>query len=234
MIYIRSFLFNIFFIIWTLVLAIVASPFYLAPPKIAVKIGYIWSSGIMIALKYICGITYEISGKENLPDEPFVIASKHQSAWDTAIFLKELKAPVYILKKELLKIPLFGHYLKVMDMIPVDRSAGIKALKQLQKDTKDRLSRKHSVIIFPEGTRTTPCEKVSYKPGISFIYKDLSDNIPVIPVALNSGLYWQKSSFLKKPGIIKMQYLPPIMPGLSAKEFIAKLEDVIEGHCSGL
>lgn len=231
---IRSILFNIYLPLWTFSLAVVASPFYLAPPKIAAKVGYVWSSGIILGLRYICGIRHEIRGKENLPPPPFVIASKHQSVWDTMIFLHEYNAPVYILKKELLSIPLFGRYLKAMDMIPIDRSAGTKALKQLMLDVKDRLSRNHVVVIFPEGTRTAPGQNVKYQPGIASIYKELPDNIPVVPVALTSGVHWGSKTSDRPAGTIYMEYLKPIPPGLDRKEFAPLLQEAIETRTAEL
>jgi 1-acyl-sn-glycerol-3-phosphate acyltransferase len=234
MLFIRSLLFNIYFPLWTFSLATIALPFLLTPPRTAAKIGYIWGTGVMIGLRYICGIRYEIKGAENLPPEPFIIASKHQSAWDTAIFLKLLNAPAYILKKELLKVPLFGRYLTAMDMIPVDRKGGTNALKLLQADAKDRLNKRHSIVIFPEGTRTSPEEKVTYQPGVAFIYMDIPDGIPVIPVALNSGLHWGKNSFYKYPGTITMEYLKPIPHGLNRKEFMTELQNSIDGKSSDL
>jgi 1-acyl-sn-glycerol-3-phosphate acyltransferase len=228
MLFIRSLIFNIYTQLWTFSLAAFSLPFLLTPPKTAVKIGYAWATGIMFGLRYICGIKYEIRGFENLPPEPFIIASKHQSAWETAIFLKLLDAPTYILKKELLKIPLFGLHLKAMEMIAVDRQGGSNALKKLQADVKDRLSKKRSIVIFPEGTRTKPSEKIDYQPGVAFIYMDIDGAIPVIPVALNSGIYWGKNSFLKRPGTITMEYLKPIPHGLGRKEFMIQLQNAIE------
>ncbi|MCE3233036.1 MAG: 1-acyl-sn-glycerol-3-phosphate acyltransferase [Rickettsiaceae bacterium] len=234
MIFIRSLIFNIYFPLWTLLLSATAAPLLLAPPRIASRVGPIWANGIIFGLRYICNIRYEISGHEHLPAEPFVIAAKHQSAWDTAIFLKLLNGPAYILKKELLNIPMFGRYLVAMDMIPVDRSGGSSAIKKLQKDVNDRLAKKQSVVIFPEGTRTAPGEKRTYQPGIAFIYMDLDSGIPVVPVALNSGLYWGRESFLKHPGTIRMQYLPPIKPGLNRKDFMVALENAVENGSAGL
>ncbi len=232
MTFIRSLLFNIYFPIWTFSLAFVSAPLFLTPPRIAGKIGPIWANGVLFGLRFICGIKYEVRGAENLPSEPFIIASKHQSAWDTAIFLKLLNNPAYILKKELLKIPLFGNHLQSMKMIPIDREGGTKALKDMLVHIKDRVSQKRSVVIFPEGTRTAPGEKPKYQPGIAFIYKDV--DVPVIPVALNSGKFWGKNAFTKAPGTIVLQYLPAIESGLDRKEFTKKLEDTIENASAKL
>jgi 1-acyl-sn-glycerol-3-phosphate acyltransferase len=226
---IRSILFNIYFPIWTFSLSMFAIPLVLTPPKIAAKIGPIWAAGTLLGLRIICGTKYEVRGKENLPPEPFVIASKHESAFETALFLLLHNQPAYILKQELLKIPFYGKHLQAMAMIPIDRSGGSKTIKQMQKDVNDRLSKKHCVIIFPEGTRTKPKAKPNYQSGIAFIYKELDKNIPVVPVALNSGSFWGRNSFLKKPGTIIIEYLPPIKPGLERKEFMEKLQSAIEG-----
>jgi 1-acyl-sn-glycerol-3-phosphate acyltransferase len=228
MLFIRSVIFNLYFYFWTFGLAIIASPFYFAPQPIASKVGHVWAEGILIGLKYICNITYKIYGEKNLPEYPFIIASKHQSAWDTFILLKHLKAPAYILKKELMKIPLFGWYLKVMKMIPVDRKGGTNAIKKLQNDVYDRLSRKRPVVIFPEGTRTMPGQTIDYQPGIALVYKSLNTDIPVVPVALNSGKFWGKNSFIKKPGVIELHYLKPIAAGAKRKDFMKQLKDSIE------
>jgi 1-acyl-sn-glycerol-3-phosphate acyltransferase len=234
MLFIRSLLFNIYFPVWTASLSFLASPLLFFPTRIVAKVGYIWAIGVNLGLRYICNIKYEIIGKENLPPEPFVIASKHQSAWDTAIFLQILNNPAYILKKELLSIPFFGSYLVAMDMIPVDRQGGAAAIKKLQADANDRLAKNQSIVIFPEGTRTLPTEKLPYQPGIAFIYMALDQNIPVIPVALNSGLFWNKKAFLRPAGTIKLEYLPPIAAGKNRKEFMEELQNVIENKSADL
>jgi len=227
MILIRSLLFNITFPLWTIAVSILCSPVLLTGDykKIAF-VGRLWANGTLFMLRILCGISYEIRGRENIPDIPFIIASKHQSAWDTVIFLKLHNNPAYILKKELLKIPFFGIYLKGLKMIPIDREGGSKALKQMLNDVKERLSNNRTIVIFPEGTRTAPGDKTSYQPGVAFIYKDIEN--PIVPVALNSGLYWGKSSFIKKPGKIILEYLPPIKEGLDRKSFTKTLENAIE------
>jgi 1-acyl-sn-glycerol-3-phosphate acyltransferase len=229
MLFLRSLIFNIFFPVWTFSLAAIGMPLLLLPRKIMAHIGYVWASGVMLGLKLICGIKYEIRGTENLPLEPFVIACKHQSSWETAIFLKVLNQPAYILKKELLSLPFFGRFLTGMEMIPVDREGGSGSLKKLQKDVNDRLAQKRSIIIFPEGTRTPPNEPSTYQPGIAFIYLDLPEDIPVIPVALNSGVYWNNKVFLRPAGTIIMEYLAPLPKGLNRKEFMKELKEKVDG-----
>lgn len=228
MLFIRSLLFTVFLALWTMFMAIIGLPLLPGPPRIAGLVGRGWAYGVVWALRIICGITYEIRGKEHLPEGNYIIAAKHQSAWDTAIFLKTKDFPVYILKKELLKIPFYGWYLPAMGMIPIDRSAGASALKDMVKATKERLEKGHDVVIFPEGTRTKAGEdRGAYQPGISAIYNQC--NVPIVPVGLNSGLFWGKGQFLKPAGHIIMEYLPPIAPGeLKRKEFMQALHDQIE------
>ncbi len=225
---VRSLLFNIFFPAWTFSLAIVLLPLLLLPQNIAQYAGKIWAIGVILGLRVICNIKYEVKGVENIPNKPFIVASKHQSAWDTAIFLKILHNPAYILKKELLNVPFFGFHLRSMAMVPIDRSGGSSALKDMIKHIKNRLKKGRSIIIFPEGTRTSPGDPPKYHPGVAFIYMDKEITVPVIPVALNSGEYWGKHSFIKKPGTIVLEYLPQIKKGLNRKEFLKTLEVTIE------
>lgn len=232
MLFIRSLIFNIYFPIWTALVSVLLSPLLFTNARISAIAGRIWAEGVVIGLHLICGLKFEIRGKENLPPEPFILASKHQSAWDTAIFLKLLDAPAYILKKELLSIPFFGQFLKTMQMVPIDRSGGTKALKQMQNDVKDRIANKRSVIIFPEGTRTAPGIRIKHQPGIAFLYKDV--DAPIIPVALNSGYFWGKGTFPKKPGTIIIEYMPAVDKGLDRKKFTKALEDAIEDKSAEL
>ncbi|MDB2414843.1 1-acyl-sn-glycerol-3-phosphate acyltransferase [Rickettsiales bacterium] len=230
MTFIRSILFNIFFPIWTAFICISMIPLLFTPQRIAAFSGYAWSFGVIWGLRIICGVKYEIRGVENLPtDKPFILASKHQSVWDTAIFLYLLNKPSYVMKQELLKIPLYGNYLTAIGMIPVDRSGGSKALKDMVNSIKDRLSKGRSVVIFPEGTRTFPGQKISYQPGVAFAYLEKDIDAKIIPVSLNSGLFWNKKDFLHPSGKITVQYHPAIEEGLNRKSFMKKLEDTVEG-----
>ena len=228
MLFIRSLLFTIFLALWTMLIATFGLPLLLTPPRVAGLVGRYWAYGVVWGLRVLCNITYEIRGLENLPQGNYIIAAKHQSAWDTAIFLKTLDFPAYVLKKELLKIPFYGWYLPAMGMIPIDRNAGASALKDMIKLSKNRLENGQNVVIFPEGTRIAPgMDMGEYQPGISALYNQC--NVPVIPVGLNSGLFWWKKSFLKPSGHIIMEYLPPIAPGtLKRKEFMKTLHQQIE------
>ena len=138
-----------------------------------------------------------------------------------------LDKPAYVLKRELIRVPLFGSYLKQCGMIPVDREGGGAALKQLLRAARTAVAQGRSILIYPEGTRTPPGERRPYHPGVAALYGDLG--VPVVPVALNSGLFWGRRAFHKKPGTITIEFLPPIAPGLPRREFMRELQERMEG-----
>ncbi len=226
MIFFRSVLFNVFILFFHLVLVaalLVMLPF---PQPWAQATVRIWTYLLRHGLKLIVGLDMEVRGLENLPRGGAIITSKHQSAWDTFIFYLLLDDPNYIMKKELMDIPVWGWGAKKCGAISVDRSGGAGALKQLLRDTKDRLDRGRQVIIFPEGTRTAPGARQPYNPGIAAVYAHGLG--PVVPVALNSGLFWGRRSFLKMPGVITIEFLAPIPVGLERPQFMEELENRIE------
>ncbi len=195
--------------------------------KLLCCVGYTWALGTKYLLAYVCNLHMEVRGQENISyDQPFIIASKHQSALETIMFWLLIKKPIYILKYELLYLPIYGIYLYKMGMIFVKRSEGGNALRKMLKDIKVATNNGGSLIIFPEGTRVAPGSHVGYKPGIAAMYTN--NNLKVVPVALNTGLYWPRNSFMKKPGKYIIQFLPPIMPGMFKKDFMDKLESEIE------
>lgn len=223
---IRSFLFNTVFFIGGFIIAVALLP-CLVLPRGAAQAGLkAWGAIMMWFLKIIAGLSYEVRGLENLPDRPCVFACKHQSAWETGIFHQLVADPAYILKKELLSIPFFGWYLARGGAIAIDRKAGASALKLMIKGAEDRLARGQNVVIFPEGTRAAPGKPGTYHPGVAALYKGI--DAPLVPVALNSGLFWQRRSFLKRPGRITLEILPPIEVGQDRKAFMKDLQDRIE------
>ncbi len=173
-----------------------------AGSKMADKGALIWSKLVVIVLKYLCGIDYEVRGQENLPkDGGFIVACQHQSAWETMIMHLVFNRPVYAYKKELLKIPFYGWFLKRMSGIAIDRKGGAKALKSLIKDSEKYLNNNRQIIIFPQGTRVpvgASDADYPYQAGITAIYSKLKCKI--VPAALNSGYFWNKNKFLKKKG----------------------------------
>jgi 1-acyl-sn-glycerol-3-phosphate acyltransferase len=219
----RSLLFNLCFFGWSLLSAVLFAPLFAFAPQ---RVGKPWARVSLWLARIICGITYEVRGQQYLTGEPVIYASKHQSAWDTVIFLALLPNPAYVLKRELLWLPLWGWYLWRMRMIAIDRGAGASSIKQLVRQSKDALNLHRSIVIFPEGTRTAPGAQPHYHPGIVALYGMLK--VPVVPVALNSGCYWGKNAFTKHPGHIVIEFLPPIAPGMEKQQFMAKLERSIE------
>lgn len=224
---IRSLIFNIFYVTWTVLVGIVFCPIVLFPTHIIIfVVGQIWARGLYFFLRLFCNLELNLKGQENRPKTPAIYASKHQSALETFMYHLLINKPVFVLKKELLNLPIFGFYLKKMGMIAIDRSGGIKSLKLLLKEVENKLSQGYSIIIFPEGTRTTPGEKVEYNAGITAIYNLKA--APIVPVALNTGVFWPKNSFIKKPGKFVIEFLPQISENLDKKEFIQQLQNVIE------
>ena len=226
MTFIRSLLFNALFYIYGTffsVLLLLTLPF---PRRFVQKGLGLWMALTMATLKVVAGVRMDFRGLENLPSGPAIVVSKHLSAWETGVFLMLLGDVTYVLKKELLSIPLYGWLLRKSKMIAIDRDGGASSLKKLVNESLAALEEGRKVVIFPEGTRAAVGDKLPYHPGIAAIYKKA--NVPVIPVALNSGLFWPRRKFLKNPGCIVLEYLDPMPTGLDRKSFMAELESRIE------
>ena len=223
---IRSIIFYFLLYMWTLFLGIICLPVLLLPIEYVKKLANLWISGIIGLLKLTCNISHEIQGIENIPDYPVIVASKHQSTFETFLLFKLVKNSIFIHKKELFLIPIFGFYLKKSNMISIDRSEGPKAMRQMLNEVRRRVANGNSIIIFPEGTRKKPGEHPDYKTGIAGIYKE--SEVEVLPVAVNSGHYWPKHTFVKRPGKIIIKFLKPIPAQLEKSEFLKKIELVIE------
>ena len=223
----RSFLFNLLFALWTALIFILSLPTLVLPRSAVWWMGGLWVRGALLLLRATVGLGHRVRGAEHRVAGPAIYAAKHQSAWDTLVFPLLLDKPAYVLKRELIRVPLFGSYLKQCGMIPVDREGGGSALKQLLRAGRAAVAQGHSILIYPEGTRTPPGERRPYHPGVAALYGDLG--VPVVPVALNSGLFWGRRAFHKKPGTITIEFLPPIAPGLPRREFMRELQERMEG-----
>lgn len=226
MIYLRTFLFYFSFYTWTLILAILAIPVVFLPKPVAYRFVKLWSGGVLWLLRLCCGLGYEIRGREHIPDSPAIYAIKHQSAWETLALLTITPPLTAVLKKELLNIPIYGWYMRKLGMIPIDRSAGAGAMKKVIRRARVMLAAGRSFMIAPEGTRVPPGETRRYQPGVVALYKDLG--LPVIPVALNSGLFWPKGRWIKPPGTVLIEFLPPVAPGLGKDALLETLKAKIE------
>ncbi len=207
-------------------MAVLALPKLLLPRLSMVRHAEIWELGLQWLLRRLVGLNYQVRGQERLPKSTAIFAIKHQSAWDTITVHLLVKDPAIALKQELTKIPIFGRCLLHAGMIKLDRGAGTQALRSLIEGGRKAAARGSPIVIFPEGTRTPPGEKGRYHPGVAALYKQLG--LPVVPVALNSGLYWGRRSFGKRPGTILVEFLDPIEPGLDRRSFMKELEHRIE------
>ncbi len=185
-----------------------------------------WEAGLQWLLRNIVGLDYRLKGKEHLPSGMAIFAVKHQSAWETITAHLLVRDPAIPLKKELTEVPLFGRCLLHAGMIRVDRGQGRRALKSLVEGGRQAKERGSPIVIFPEGTRTPPGKQGRYHPGVAALYKRL--DLPVVPVALNSGHFWGRRSFGKRAGVVTVEFLPPIPPGLDRQTFMTKLEHEIE------
>lgn len=226
MLVVRSIAFNVSFYISLVLLMLGGLPTILGGRRSVHKITKAWSALSLKLLKHICHTEIEFRGVENIPADGCIIASKHQSALETFALTQHVGDCAFILKKELTRIPLFGLYLKATEQIAIDRSSGRVALQQAVSDSKRVLSQGRKLIIFPEGTRTQPGSAPSYKLGVVQIYA--ATGATCVPVALNTGLFWPRRSFLRRAGKIVIEFLEPIPPGLDKKTFFKTMQDRIE------
>lgn len=185
-----------------------------------------WAKSSLWLLRTVTGTRASITGRENIPKGPAIIAAKHQAFWEVFALVPELHRPTFILKQELMNIPLFGWYSRRLGMIPVDRKKRGAALNSILGGAESAIASGRQIIIFPEGTRTLPGATPDYRPGVHFLYARL--RVPLIPLALNSGLYWPRNDFRRQPGTVAAEFLPPIPPGLDRHELLRRLEGAIE------
>jgi 1-acyl-sn-glycerol-3-phosphate acyltransferase len=226
MIWVRSALFSVVALLWTSVLALLYLPLLLAPRRVMQRAAALWCRGLIASVGICCGLRWRVIGRENLPSGAAIITAKHQSAWETLIFYVLLEDPIFVLKRELLKVPLVGWYMRKAGSIAVDRAAGFRAIKSLLPEVEEALADGSQVIVFPEGTRTAPGQRHPYSPGIAAIYA--RSHAPVVPVALNSGMFWSRRGFLKFPGLVTLEVLPSMPGGMDRDGFMKELERRIE------
>ena len=228
----RSVAFNAAAGVWTLALVLVAALCLLLPPAAILSVSRVWMGGLQFLLRHLVGLDYEVRGRSGMPPGPAIYAFKHQSAWETVVIHLLLPKAAIALKRELMQIPLFGWCLRRSGMIGINRAGRTRALRSLIDGARTALARGVPVIIFPEGHRIPPGRHVPYHPGVAALYLQLGR--PVVPVALNSGLFWARRSFVKRPGRIVVQFLEPIEPGLERKAFMAELRRRLEGAADRL
>ncbi len=230
--WLRALAFNVAFVAVTALLGLLALPLLLAPRRWVMQFGRFWAWCVLALLKPIVGLDGEIRGTEHLPAGPAIIAMKHQSAWDALILPIVLGDPAVVIKRELLFVPFYGWYAGRAGSIAIDRKGGAGALRHLVAAARRVVAAGRTVVIFPEGTRTAPGQRLAYQPGVAALYQALG--VPVVPAAVNSGLFWGRRSFMKRPGRITLGFLEPIPPGLPRRAFLAELEARIEAATAAL
>jgi 1-acyl-sn-glycerol-3-phosphate acyltransferase len=226
--FLRSKIFDVLWMIWT-VAFLPSIPILMLHPHPTRSLRFlarVWVKGMFLMLKHIVGLNYMVRGRENIPPAPCIVISNHQSTWETLAFILEFPDIAVITKRELLRVPIFGWYLKKYPMILIDRAAGIEAIQQMVDGTRKALSEGRSVLLFPEGTRKSVSDRITIRRGILALYSQL--NTMVLPVAVNSGVFWGPDRMFKYSGTITMSYLPPIPPGLSQDEFNRIAQEVLQ------
>ena len=226
MILLRSAAFNIAYPLWTVALGLVMLPALLMSRRANMAIARFWARGVLALLAALVGLGHEVRGIEHKPATRAIVALKHQSAWETVVLLLLLPDAAVVYKRELHRLPIFGWFIRKLDMVPIDREAGGSAMRRLLRRARACVAQGRLIAVMPEGTRVAVGVRRPYQPGVAALYKDLG--LPVVPVALNSGLFWGRRSFLKRPGVITLEFLPPIAPGLERGAFMAELETRIE------
>lgn len=228
----RSFFFNVGWYAGTTIIAIVGSPILLMPRRFVVAWSLFWIDFCLWWLRITCRLTHRVGGLENMPAGPVIFACKHQSSWETLAFSRLFPGAATVMKRELVLIPVVGWAMARVGNIAVERGDGSKALRGLVKQAKATLAEGRSILIFPEGTRVAVGDERPYQVGTAALYRQLG--VPVVPVALNSGLFWGRRKFIKRPGVIDVEILPAIPPGLSRDAFMTTLRERIEGATNRL
>ena len=226
MIVIRSLVFVVAFYLWGVLCAVGCTPILLGPISWSLKMFEIWSYGVIFLLRTICGVKVEVRGREHMPKGAALIAPKHQCMLDVFAQFSILPSSSFVMKKELTWIPWFGWYARRVGSIVVDREAGASALKKMVREAKALFADHRQIVIFPEGHRQPIGAPPDYNPGIAALYREI--DVPVQPVATNSGVHWPRHGFLRHPGTIVFEYLEPIPPGLKRAEFMRILQERTE------
>jgi 1-acyl-sn-glycerol-3-phosphate acyltransferase len=222
----RSLVFNALFYLNMIVRMIVALPTIALPHAFILGVlrGYARSS--LWLLRVICGVTVQWRGREKLPAGGYIVACKHQSLWETFALFMILPDPTYVLKRELMWIPLFGWLATKAGMIPIDRGVRAAALARMTAVARRESARLRQIVIFPEGTRRPPRAEPRYLPGVAYLYAETG--LPCVPIALNSGLFWPRRTLRRYPGAVLVEVLDPIAPGLEKRAFLTRLQNVLE------
>jgi len=224
----RSLVFNALWLVFTVVMTTATALALPFPARCAQSVAAAWSRGTGWLLRLVCGIRVEVRGREHLPTDACIVACKHQSAWETVVFLHLLPWAVYTPKIELIRLPIFGRCLRKIGHIGIDRKAGARALRDLVEGSRAALALGRQVVVFPEGRRVAVGHDSKYHAGIAALYSQCDAR--VVPVALNSGCSWARNAFVKHPGTIVIEFLEAIEPGRDKREFLELLRERIESR----
>ena len=231
-IFLRSLAYNVLFYMLLVFWNVVAIPTFLMPRRAFRAVAKNWARSSVWLMRVICNTRLEVRGLEKIPQGPLIVASKHQSMWETFALMQFFDAPLFIYKRELAWIPFFGWYLMKSGMIGVDRGGGMRSLMEMARRAPKEIRSGRQLIIFPEGTRTPVGAPPNYMTGVGQIYT--SSGVPCQPVALNSGLFWPRRTFMRYPGTLVVEFLDPLPAGLTRKEFIARIATEIEAATNRL
>jgi 1-acyl-sn-glycerol-3-phosphate acyltransferase len=226
LILVRSIVFNVLFYLNTALWLIIALPTFFMPYRAILTVATAWGRSNLVLLRVVVGIDYEIRGREKLPKGPILVAPKHQSAWETFSLLQLFDNPVFIVKRELQWIPIFGWLMIKGRMVPVNRGARSQALAAMIERVRIELALGRQLVIFPEGTRRPAGAEPRYKFGVAHLYA--AEGVPCVPIALNSGLFWPRRSIRLRPGTVLVEILDPIQPGLDKDAFFERLQHDLE------
>jgi 1-acyl-sn-glycerol-3-phosphate acyltransferase len=226
MLFARSLVFNILYYANLIVWMVAALPCLILPRAAFTAVSKAWAHSSLLMLRLICGTRMEVRGREHMPPGGFLVAAKHQSLWETFALLVVFEDPAFVLKRELRWIPFFGWFTWKAASIPVRRGGGQAALTEMNRLAAIAARGGRQIVIFPEGTRRAPGAPPAYKYGIAHMYEQMG--LPCVPVALNSGVFWPRRQFLRRPGTIVVEILPPLQPGLPRDVFFATMQERIE------
>jgi 1-acyl-sn-glycerol-3-phosphate acyltransferase len=228
----RSAAFTLIFPMWTGICCLVLAFGPLLSRKQALRLAYLWVDSVAWIERRVLGLNYRVIGEGNKPRHgSFIVAAKHQSTYETMKLHPILGDPAIVLKKELLRIPIWGRYLQKTGMIPIDRGAGRRAVGSMLTASLAAKAEGRPIVIFPQGTRVPAGAQRPYKSGVVALYNEL--NLPIVPLALNSGVFWPKKG-LKHGGTVTFSFLPPIEPGLEPEAALAMLEQRLEAETNRL
>lgn len=228
----RSIAFNALFYLNTLVYLVVALPTFFLPYRAIIAVARSWARTSLMLLRVVAGLKYEVRGLDKMPAGPIIVAAKHQSAWETFAFFVPFRRPAYVYKRQLAYVPLFGWLIWKARQIPVDRGGKGVALASIADGAETAVADGRQVMIFPEGTRKAVGAAPDYKFGVTHLYEKLG--VPCQPVALNSGMFWSRKSFIRRPGTVLVELLDPIPPGLPPEVFAERLKAEVEAATNRL